>query len=258
MAGAVAPASDPLRTAPAFSRRKTPPGHRMTILAMAITLALLATAGVATWQVSEIGSGPTAAAASQHPAGGQPASRAGSAGGAGSVSGTGHARPSGAGHARPSGAGQRPPSSRPSATPATTAPGVVGNDVVAVSPAVLGAPQLQPAVALLTTYFEAINGHDFPQYASLFIPSIRATMHHFGAGYATTFDSGATLTGLAATGPQGLAATVSFTSHQSPAASPDHAACDQWDITLFLRHQDGAYLIQHPRPGFPQLVLPCF
>ena len=249
MAGAVAPASDPLRTAPAFSRRKAPSGHRMTLLAMATTLALLATAGVAAWQVSEIGSGHTAAAASQHPAGGKPASRAGSAGGAGSVSGTGHARPSGA--------ARRPPSSRPSATPATTAPGVVGNGVVAVSPAVLGAPQLRPVVAFLTTYFEAINAHDFPQYASLFIPSIRATMHHFGAGYATTFDSGATLTGLAATGPQGLAATVSFTSHQSPAASPDHAACDQWDITLFLKHHGAGYLIRHPRPGFPQLVLPC-
>ena len=129
--------------------------------------------------------------------------------------------------------------------------------MVAVSPAVLGAPQLQPVVAFLTTYFEAINGHDFPQYASLFVPSIRATMHHFGAGYATTFDSGAMLTGLAATGPQGLAATVSFTSHQSPAASPDHAACNQWDITLFLKHHEGGYLIRHPRPGFPQLVLPC-
>ena len=133
----------------------------------------------------------------------------------------------------------------------------MGNNVVAVSPAVLGSPQLPPVVAVLTTYFEAINGHDFPRYASLFIPSIRASMHHFRAGYATTFDSGATLTALAATGPEGVAATVTFTSHQSPAASPDHAGCDRWDITLFLKHHGGAYLIRHPRPGFPQLVLPC-
>ena len=249
MAGAVAPASDSLRTAPAFSRRKPPSGHRMTILAMATALALLATAGVAAWQVSELGSGHAAAMASQHPAGDKPVSRAGSAGDAGFVSGTGHARPSGS--ARSS------PSSRPSATPSAAAPGVVGNGVVAVSPAVLGAQQLRPVVALLTTYFEAINGHDFQQYASLFIPSVRATMHHFGAGYATTFDSGATLTGLAVTGPGGLAVTVAFTSHQSPVASPDHAACDHWDITLFLKHHGGAYLIRHPRPGFPQLVLPC-
>ncbi len=249
LAGAAAPASDPLRTAPAFPSHKAPSGHRMTILAMVTTLALLATAGVATWQVSNLGSGRTSATATQHRAGGRPASRAGGAAGAGSVSGHGRAQPSSA--ARPS------PSSRPSATPSSTAPGVVGNDVVAVSPAVLGTPQLQPVVAFLTTYFEAINSHDFPQYASLFVPSIRATMHHFGTGYATTFDSGATLTGLAATGPGGVAATVSFTSHQSPAASPDHAACDQWDITLFLKHEAGAYLIRHPRPGFPQSVRPC-
>jgi hypothetical protein len=254
-AGAVTPASDPPRTAPAFLRRKTPPGHRVTSLAMVTTLALLTTAGVAAWQVARIGSGHAPAAASQHPAVGKPASRAGSAGDGGSVSGTGHARPSGS--ARPARSARPSPSSRPSSVPSATVRGVVGNGVVAVSPAVLGTPRLQPVVAFLTTYFEAINGRDFPQYASLFIPSIRATMRQFGAGYATTFDSGATLTGLAATGPQGVAATVTFTSHQSPAASPDHAACDQWDITLFLRHDAGAYLIGHSRPGFPQLLLPC-
>ena len=58
-------------------------------------------------------------------------------------------------------------------------------------------------------------------------------------------------------GPAGLAARVTFTSHQNPAASPDHAACDHWDITLFVRHRAGRYQIRRPQPGFPQSVRAC-
>jgi hypothetical protein len=59
------------------------------------------------------------------------------------------------------------------------------------------------------------------------------------------------LTGLTATGPQGLAAMVTFVSHQNPAASPDHAACDRWHVTLLLKHAADGYHIRRHRPGFP-------
>ena len=75
------------------------------------------------------------------------------------------------------------------------------------------------------------------------------------SGHAMTIT--ATLTGLIVTGPAGLAARVTFTSHQKPAASPDHAACDHWDITLFVRHRAGRYQIRRPQPGFPQSVRAC-
>jgi hypothetical protein len=78
-----------------------------------------------------------------------------------------------------------------------------------------------------------------------------------GAGYASTVDSAATLTGLIVAGPAGLAARVTFTSHQKPAASPDRAACDHWDITLFVRHRAARYQIRRPQPGFPQSVRAC-
>ena len=42
-------------------------------------------------------------------------------------------------------------------------------------------------------------------------------MSNFGAAYQSTRDSRARLTGLAATGPRGLAARVTFVSHQNPA-----------------------------------------
>jgi len=55
----------------------------------------------------------------------------------------------------------------------------------------------------------------------------------------------------AATGPQGLAAMVTFVCHQNPAASPDHAACDRWHVTLLLKHAADGYHIRRHRPGFP-------
>jgi hypothetical protein len=249
-AGAVASAPDPLRTAPAQPPRPAHSGRRTTIVAMVTTLGLLVTAGVASWQVSEL-SGSSAPGAASHPAASHPAAShpAQAQPGHGGASVSGHGRP---------GSSTRlaaPTAARPPATPPS--PIVVGNNVVSVSPAVLGAPQAQPVVGFLTDYFDAINSHNFAQYARLFIPSIRSTMQHFGMGYAMTADSGVLLTGLAATGPEGLAATVAFTSHQAPAASPDHAACDQWIITLFLKHTGGGYLIRHPRPGFPQSVRAC-
>jgi len=106
-------------------------------------------------------------------------------------------------------------------------------------------------VTLLDRYFSAINQHDFQAYRSLFIPAIRAGMHNVGASYQSTHDSRARLAGLAATGPQGLAAMVTFVSHQNPAASPDHAACNRWHITLFIKRDGHGYHIRRHRPGFP-------
>jgi hypothetical protein len=76
-------------------------------------------------------------------------------------------------------------------------------------------------------------------------------MHKFGPSYVSTRDSRARLTGLATTGPQGLAAMVTFVSHQNLADSPDHATCDRWHITLFLKHNGSGYHIRRPQPGFP-------
>jgi hypothetical protein len=113
-------------------------------------------------------------------------------------------------------------------------------------------------VRLLDSYFSAINSRDFRAYSSLFIPAIRAGMHSFGSSYQSTRDSRARLTGLAATGPQGLAAMVTFVSHQSRGASPDHAACDRWHVTLFLKRDGRGYHIRRHRPGFPaDTVRPC-
>jgi hypothetical protein len=199
------------------------PGHGMTITAMVTTLALLGTLAAAAWQVGHI--------RSQAPAAGTSLA------------------------ARASGTGRRAGAPDPGPSPARAAPsgspGAPAASAVTVAPAAAGQPHVDRVVTLLDSYFSAINQHDFPAYRSLFIPAIRAGMHNFGASYQSTRDSRARLAGLAATGPQGLAAMVTFVSHQDPAASPDHAACDRWHITLFIKRDGRGYHIRRHRPGFP-------
>jgi len=200
------------------------PGHGMTITAMVTTLALLGTLGAAAWQVGHIRSqtpaiGSSLAARSAGP--GQPA-------------------------------GTPDPGPSPARAASSVSPGVpAASGAVTVAPAAAGQPHVHRVVTLLDRYFSAINQHDFQAYRSLFIPAIRAGMHNFGASYQSTRDSRARLTGLSATGPQGLAAMVTFISHQNPAASPDHAACNRWHVTLFIKRDGRGYHIRRHRPGFP-------
>jgi hypothetical protein len=240
------PATASRRAAPGGGRRAAWSGHRMTITAMAVTLALVGTAGIAAWQVSQLHAQPDGVATGVH----RPNH--------GLAAGTGHpgsTQP--AAHGRPAPLPRVSRSAAPAAAHRAARPAPIGNAVVAVGPQATHGPQVRAVVALLTTYFESINDQNFAQYQSLFVPSIQRMMTDFGSGYAGTFDSGATLTQLVATGPHGLAATVAFISHQNPANSPDGASCDSWLITLFLKEQGTTLHIRHPRPGFPQSVLAC-
>jgi hypothetical protein len=217
-------AARPGRRLRLYRRLRLSPGHGMTITAMVTTLALLGTLAAAAWQVSHIRSQTPAAGTSL-------AARA---------SGTGRR------------AGPPDPDPSPARAASSVTPGAqAASGVVTAAPAVAGQPHVDRVVMLLDHYFSAVNQHDFPAYRSLFIPAIRAGMHNFGSSYQSTHDSRARLTGLAATGPQGLAAMVTFVSHQDPAASPDHAACDRWHITLFIKRDGHGYHIRRHRPGFP-------
>jgi hypothetical protein len=133
----------------------------------------------------------------------------------------------------------------------------VGSDAVAIAPTAAGQPHVQQVAALLKTYFGSINSRDYVGYSRLFIPQMRESVQNFNAGYRSTTDSGATLAGLSATGADGLAATVTFTSHQLPADSPDHAACDKWDVVLSLTPTEAGYLIKHSPAGYHPSVHSC-
>jgi len=108
---------------------------------------------------------------------------------------------------------------------------------------------------LLDRYFAAVNHRDYPAYSRLFAQR-HLTPRQFAWGYQTTHDSKAVLVVL---GPRkgGLKATVTFTSHQDPAGSPDHSSCIDWRITLFLHRTGPSYLIGMPPAGYRAALQGC-
>lgn len=154
----------------------------------------------------------------------------------------------------PSSTAQRPASassaqhgsSAPSSTPAS------GSVKVAVAPGVAGNPDASAVTNMLTRYFAAINTHDFSSYQALLDARMRrtVTLAIFNQGYASTSDSAATLTGISTAHDGRTTANVTFTSHQNPAAGPDHSSCTNWSITLFLDRSGGGYLIGPAEPGY--------
>jgi hypothetical protein len=130
---------------------------------------------------------------------------------------------------------------------------------VAVAPAVGHNAALPQVIALLDRYFSAINQHDYAGYAQLLDPQAlqRSPASAFSVGDGSTTDSGETLTGLAGMSSGGLAAAVTFTSHQQPWDSPDRSACDAWSITLYLVPQGAGYLIGLPPAGYQASYTAC-
>jgi hypothetical protein len=147
--------------------------------------------------------------------------------------------------------GTEPPSAGPSPPAGTTTVGTT---------AAARASAAEPGVAqFLSDYFTAINHHDYQAYVALLDPAqaARVTPGRFAAGYGTTADSDVTLTSIAGLGRGREAASVTFTSHQAPSASPDHSSCDVWHITLYLTPNDSGYLIRRPPSGYEARVRSC-
>ena len=123
--------------------------------------------------------------------------------------------------------------------------------LVAIGPGVSGAavPRVQQ---LLSKRFHAINTHNYAEYASTLTTREQANQPQstFDKGYATTSDSGVTLTALTQKSA-GLAATVTFTSHQNPADSIDGSACNTWTSTYYLVPSGSGYLIDVTPAGSP-------
>jgi hypothetical protein len=121
--------------------------------------------------------------------------------------------------------------------------------IVSIGPGLARRAGVQRAAALLDRYFAAVNHREYQAYARLFAQRRQLTPREFAWGYQTSHDSNATLVGVAAL-KGGLKATVTFTSHQDPAQSPDHSSCIDWRITLFLHRAGPVYLIGMPPSGY--------
>jgi len=138
------------------------------------------------------------------------------------------------------------PSASP--TPPTSSPGLV-----ITAPGVGPVPPQVEVV--LTHYFLGINDHSYTEYASSeTAPQSQAS---FDSGFATTTDSDMTLTSLTSAANGELAATVTFTSHQSPSGSIDNSACNNWTLTLNLAPHGAGYLITPPPSGYEPTYTDC-
>lgn len=154
-------------------------------------------------------------------------------------------------------AGRAAATSAPPASPAVS-PSPPGLQVSVATPAA-ASPHEAVVLSFLTSYFTAINNHDFAAYQGLFSVPLQADLSpsSFSAGYGTTTDSAIRLTDIAVIGSGELVAQVSFISHQQPTASPTDSACTSWTVSLYLLQQDGSYLLQQPPPGYQASYSAC-
>jgi hypothetical protein len=138
-----------------------------------------------------------------------------------------------------------------STTGASPAPSP-GLSLVAVAPGVTSSAAQAQVETLLSRYFAGINSRDYAEYASTLNPARQAQQPRsvFDSGYATTTDSGMTLTSLTGDGGGGLTATVTFTSHQSAAQSIDKSSCNDWTLNFYLVPQGTGYLIGPAAAGY--------
>jgi hypothetical protein len=151
------------------------------------------------------------------------------------------------------------PASTAAPSPSSPVSPAAGGIQVALAPGVAQEPGAAAAAAFLGRYFTAINRHDFAQYASLLGPQLRQglTAGQFSAGYRSTTDSAATLTGVTPAAAGDLAAAVTFTSRQQAVDSSDHSTCTNWNITLFLVPQGSGYVMAPPPSGYHASSQPC-
>ena len=183
-----------------------------------------------------------------------------------SRTGSGHAGPgpSGSLPSRPSRTGTVRSSTPPAPQPRQSAPAprrgthprLSAHGIVSIGAGLAGRSGVRRVAALLDGYFAAVNHREYQAYARLFAQPRALTPREFAWGYQTSHDSKAMLVGVAAL-EGGLKATVTFTSHQDPAESPDHSSCIDWRIALFLHRADSGYLIGMPPSGYRADLQAC-
>jgi hypothetical protein len=144
-----------------------------------------------------------------------------------------------------------------SASPGSSGPSA-GAGTIQIGPLAAGQPDADQVASFLSQYFAAIKNRDYAAYAVMFVSGAvpDKTAGQFRNGYRSTTDSDAELVRLSAS-PAGLAASVTFRSHQSAAASVTHTACTSWGITFYLQANGSSYLIGPPPAGYQASYHPC-
>ena len=246
--GQRAPAYPPPQPPPPYGGQQAPPpggqpssaGRRVAFI-IVVVLVMLAAGGGAYALVSR---------SNQHNAAQPPAP-------------TGTARSSASASAQASASASASPSTSASASPTASAAASTSAapGVVSLGPGVASNPA-EPAVeTTLTDYFQGINTHNYAEYASSLDAQQRAAEPEsaFNSGYSSTSDSGMKLTVLASDGDGdgGLAATVTFTSHQAAGTGVDGSSCNDWSLTFYLVKQGAGYLKGAAPSGYQPTYSDC-
>lgn len=149
-----------------------------------------------------------------------------------------------------------PTSSAPASPPPSASS--AGAGTVRIGPLAAQHPAAGKVAAFLSRYFAAIKNRNYAAYAALFAGNAlpNTTARQFRNGYRSTTDSDAELVSLSS-GSAGLAAAVTFRSHQDPAASATHTSCTLWGVTFYLQQVGSSYLIGSPPAGYHASYKPC-
>ena len=131
----------------------------------------------------------------------------------------------------------------------------------------MGAASLAPAAArypgataiqaVISRYFQAINGRNYAAYLATLSPGNAPGAPQFQIGFASSQDSDVLVTGITTTPDGRPAADVTFTSRQQPRDGPNGESCTQWQVTMFFDRTAGTWTIGAPPAGYRASYQAC-
>ena len=141
--------------------------------------------------------------------------------------------------------------------PLSTAPPSSAPGAASLAPVAARYPGATAIQAVISQYYQAINGRDYAAYQATQSPGHAMTAPQFQAGFESTRDSAVLITGIT-TMPDGRpAADVTFTSQQQPQDGPDGESCTDWHVMMFLDSKAGTYTIGAPLNGYKASYQAC-
>ncbi|GAB2565020.1 hypothetical protein [Kribbella endophytica] len=145
------------------------------------------------------------------------------------------------------------------APPEPTPEPTLGNDLVSVAPEASQDPATTAVVELLTTYFAAINNHDYLTYQSQQTPAAQKllTRPAFATGFRSTVNSEVNLLSITPTTDGRLLAKLTFTSTQDTADGPQGQTCTQWSVSKYLKGEPPTLLIDKAPKSYKATHKPC-
>jgi hypothetical protein len=130
-------------------------------------------------------------------------------------------------------------------TPTASEPPPTVDGLVTIAQDVATAPHEAAVVAVVNSYFGAIDRHAYRAYKKLFSPAVGGQLSAatFRSGYSTVQDAALTLAGIEVIGAGQVEALVTVTSHRGLVTSPAQSSCTAWRIAFHLIKQDHRYML---------------